>query len=769
MKQTLRKYSSKVSMKTRFISFKSLFPLLALCLTVQMSACSDNEEVVNPEITVGEGQKEVNVVWNEVETSVKFEATTNWTATVKDPAGEACNWLKLNKYQGTGGHISIPILFESNDSEIYRTAVITLLCGDKSTTINIIQGANPNAVLVMNESDIKDFNKYYKPGEFNNINMLRSDAKWSWFRHKQSEHFFVFWEPGFGEDPNGEAVNAALRVDIDDLLERAEEFYKTNVEVLKFANVGSGKSYLDTYKMEIYLLYQSEWLATGSGYDNKIGALWVNPSTCQPVGSTIAHEIGHSFQYQVYCDKLLNGAVDDSRQGFRYGFAADASGGNSFWEQCAQWQSFQDYPDQLFGYHVTVWKANYHRHFNHEWMRYASYWLQYYWAQKHGVDVVGEVWKQSKFPEDPLMTYQRLYCNNSLEALYTELYDYATRMVTYDIDVMRNYATEDARNYTTKLYDNAGYYQVAYASCPGTSGFNIIPLNVVDAGTTIKANFVGLAAGSSLAADDAGNMIDGDGKTVGSTDTYNKTSNTSAGWRYGFVAVVNGKAQYAPMHKADTETVSYTIPTGTSHLYFVVLGAPTQYATHPWNDTEADDDQWPYKVKFEGTDLLGSFYIDTNADPKSETFTYNLTCSASTAGYELGTINLYSTGDIKKLAQAFVMKPDVLSGRTLDIANETTVTPAEGKVALGLLQSDNTYSYTYSANGGFYCTAQGDRGTWGADAPIWFEYNKDSFVITYGHKPGKSVDGQRYTIKPVLVYVKNGTQYKATFVINLQF
>ena len=82
--------------------------------------------------------------------------------------------------------------------------------------------------------------------------------------------------------------------------------------------------------MEIYLLYQTEWLATGSGYDNTIGALWVNPSTCQPVGSTIAHEIGHSFQYQVSCDKMLNGEADFSQVGFRYGYGSSGEGGNGF-------------------------------------------------------------------------------------------------------------------------------------------------------------------------------------------------------------------------------------------------------------------------------------------------------------------------------------------------------------------------------------------------------------------------------------------------------
>lgn len=111
---------------------------------------------------------------------------------------------------------------------------------------------------VMDESEIEDFDKYYKPAEFEGMDMLRSDAKWSWFRSKQSEHFFVFWEAGFGDDPNAETVPANLRVDIDDLLEKAELFYRTNVEKLKFAETGQGKSFLDRYKMEIYLLYQEE-------------------------------------------------------------------------------------------------------------------------------------------------------------------------------------------------------------------------------------------------------------------------------------------------------------------------------------------------------------------------------------------------------------------------------------------------------------------------------------------------------------------------------
>ncbi|WP_048799992.1 DUF6055 domain-containing protein, partial [Segatella buccae] len=108
-------------------------------------------------------------------------------------------------------------------------------------------------------------------------------------------------------------------------------------------------------------------------------------STCKPVGSTIAHEIGHSFQYQTSADQLFTGVVKPMENGivpvgFRYGNGEGGTGGNAFWEQCAQWQSFQDYPQEAFTQdaNVQVWLKNHHRNVCHEWHRYASYWFPYY-------------------------------------------------------------------------------------------------------------------------------------------------------------------------------------------------------------------------------------------------------------------------------------------------------------------------------------------------------------------------------------------------------
>ena len=77
---------------------------------------------------------------------------------------------------------------------------------------DIPDNPKPSDVKVMDKAEIVDYSKYYCPAKWNEgfekgpDNMLRSDARWSWWRMKQSEHFFVFWEPGFGDDPNAESA-----------------------------------------------------------------------------------------------------------------------------------------------------------------------------------------------------------------------------------------------------------------------------------------------------------------------------------------------------------------------------------------------------------------------------------------------------------------------------------------------------------------------------------------------------------------------------------
>jgi len=610
-------------------------------------------------------------------------------------------------------------------------------------------------VTILDPKDIPDYDRYYKPSDFKNMDMLRDDSHWSFVRCKQSQHFFVFWEAGFGNDPNASSVPEALRVDVDDLLKKAESFYNININTLKFAETGNGKSNLDKYKLQIYLLYQTDWLATGSGYDDVIGALWVNPSTCKPVGSTIAHEIGHSFQYQVYADLLASGGcANDFSRGFRYGFGGN--GGNTFWEQTAQWQSFQSYPGEIFNSsNFSVYTENCHRHICHEWQRYASYFIHYYWTDKHGIDFIAKLWREAVSPEDPMQAYIRIN-GLTVEQFNAEIYDASTRFVTWDIDAIRSAGSNYIGKQTYKFYTlQDGTYQVAYSNCPSSTGYNAIPLNVPAAGTVVSTLFTGLQPGSALAPDDPG-ICTNNGATI-TVKKYNNGSLARVGWRYGYVALLkNGQRIYGEMNKKIKADIAFTVPDNCEKLWFVVVGTPTTYTPHPWDENEENDDQWPYTLKFTNTDLLGNLPLENNV-PNDISFTYDVTYPASASAYD-GTKVTLSDGDKTKLANSFVLQPSSITSLM------------DKKIKFYAVERNGTLNSTYTANGyGHWFDGNGNVCNWAdASSRVYSEYDPASFTFTLGQYPGRCSKGNHYTIKQALVYeYETGKTVQATFIFNI--
>lgn len=633
-------------------------------------------------------------------------------------------------------------------------------CDDKKELPIVVPEPTPSpepgdSVSVLTPEKIKDYNKFYKPKEFSNMNMLREDSKWSFVRSKQSEHFFVFWEAGFGDDPNAATVSEALRVDVDDLLVKSEEFYAKNIQTLKFAEVGSNKSNLDKYKMQIYLLYQTEWLATGGGYDDVIGALWVNPSTCKPVGSTIAHEIGHSFQYQVYADLIAtSGVPNDFTRGFRYGFGGN--GGNGFWEQTAQWQSFQSYPIEAFeSSNFNEYINNCHRHIGHEWQRYASYFIHYYWADKYGIDFIAKLWHEAVSPEDPMQAYMRLD-NLTVDQFNDKMYDAATRFVTWDIDAIRSIGSDYIGKQAYKFYTLPdGSHQVAYSHCPGSTGYNAIPLNVPEAGTVISTKFTGLQPGAPLAAEDPGECKNNE--TITRVFNYNAGDLTRAGWRYGYVALLNtGQRVYGNINQKASSDVTFTVPEGCQKLWFVVLGAPSSYVAHAWDESEGNDDQWPYTVKFQETDILGNFSFDGTENPTDIDLTFNVTFPFSSTEYQ-GTKIVLSNDDLQKLAKAFVLQPSAIKGK---IGSD---------IQFYAVEPDGSLNDKTTANGyGHWFDAVGKVCVWGEDSRVFSEFSESDTSFSIGQYPGQTTSGSKFTIKQALVYeYEKGKTVQSTFIFNI--
>lgn len=566
----------------------------------------------------------------------------------------------------------------------------------------------------------------YIPKEFSSLDFEDKESQWSYFRSQQSEHFVLFWDHKYVDlRPDSADVPSRYRVDIDALLEQAESYYEENVGALKFTQVGSGQSQLDQYKMLIFLNYQDLWMAEGAGYDHKIGALSLSPDAARDVGVTLAREIGRAFQYQVTAD--FGGAA-----GFKQ--LQDAQGRSIYGDQTAQWQALQHFPDRVFtGEDFINYTQTYHLHALHPNQRFSNYFLHYYWADKHGNDFIGKLWQSSQGTEDPMQTYMRIN-GLSVEGLNDELYDAASKLATWDLSSFREAGTAviGSHGYNLEMIDG-GAFQVDATAAPGTTGYNVIPVNVPDAGTRVSVRFKGIANAPGFASVDA----------------------TQAGWRYGFVALrEDGGRTYGEMAKESEGEASMVVPEGTTRLALVVTGAPTVYTPSVNTSGQENLDQWPYQVSFVNTNLQG--YIDggENAAPVDVEFVFDLAFDYSESEYLGGQVAV----DQQALSQAFVLQPSRISEL---IGN---------RISFFAIEPDGTLNPNRTANGfGQWFDANGMVTSWGSNSVLFSEFNEGGLVFHLGQYPGVALPGSTYTIKQALVYeYRSGVSVQATFVFNIK-
>ena len=411
--------------------------------------------------------------------------------------------------------------------------------------------------------------------------------QWCYERSMQSKHWILFWEAGYGKD----APSA-----VPGILENADKIFELYANELEFITINKGTSKTDTYKMIIRLRHTTTWEASGSGIDDQIGLLTLsNGAHTSRSGQTVAHEIGHCFQYQTHCD---NG----NWNGWMYNWGASTL--NVFWEMCAQWQAYKFYPHMQF-----VWDSGQgndwfggtinglHRHPLSVDLRYNNYFIQDYFCHKHGMGFLGTLWNKSQSPEDPLQAYMRLTMTGSdeekLDQLNNEMWEYGARMTTFDMDPIRDYGASriNFRNQTALTEDAEGFWSPNVSDCIENFGNNAIRLNVPSGAKTVYAELIGEA-----------------GK-----DGYTAYNVTKAGWKFGFVALKsNGERVYGDIASATYEVpskyVAFDCPSGCTYLWLVVSGAPTAYWTRDWLSwsEESTAEQWPYRVKLHQTNVYGN-------------------------------------------------------------------------------------------------------------------------------------------------------------------
>ena len=216
------------------------------------------------------------------------------------------------------------------------------------------------------------------------------------------------------------------------------------------------------------------------------------------------------------------------------------------------------------------------------------------------------------------------------------------------------------------------------------------------------------------------------------------------------------------MNSEKEKDVNFTVPNGCERLWFVVVGAPTSYRAHAWDEDETNDEQFPYKVKFTNTNLLGT--IDFTGDEVHEdvTVTYNVTFPFSANTYGGRSIAI-SSSDLIKLGTAFILQPSEIKA--------LLGTTASSRIRFFAVQgtTDALYTGNYTANGyGHWFNANGDVCTWGdTGARVFSEFDENNFSFFVGQYPGRCFE-DNYTIKQALVYTyETGKSVRATFVFNI--
>ena len=610
------------------------------------------------------------------------------------------------------------------DTIVFSTIRMNLLSSDPTVAPGkaSYNTATPGVFLFSNPGRI-----LYKPASMPG-DYTKSSSHWCFERSRESEHYVCFWEKG-------------VEADVDAMLAIGERCWDVYTRRLGF--VTPGHSSTDKYKIIMRVYNSSDWIASGSGEDMKVGTFNVSP---QAVGSrggaTVAHEIGHTFQYLTNVDCGAN-----NTHGFNYGLGENGAGGNGFWEDCANWMAYKVYPERQFtdGEYFEGYLARCHQNLMHEDSRYYNCYYQDYLCERFGEDFIGRLWRESINPEDPVDAIMRLQ-NLSTDDFSALMYDCFARMCTWDVEAIRDAARHRIGAHGCYLHaraiDGEEWFQVDSAHCPQNYGYNITALKVPAAGTTLTLTLAS-------AVGEAG---------------YRAVSRARAGWRWGVVALMDdGSTRYGTMQDGEG-TTTYVVPEGTERLWLVVMGAPTRWWHHAWDDNSSNDEQWPYRVRLQGTRPNGIFRTytadDFPADYVRHDTTITVHCTLPYSGSSYSSVRVQY--DMDAVSEALGLTTAQLHA----LGSGASRNPRFVGVSAGGAVTEGTTTTTSSATclGHWFSTA-GNVCGYDGSAAIYAEMYPADFSCNVGQYPGRLRAGRSYTVRQGIYYKVGTRTYKATIAV----
>lgn len=491
---------------------------------------------------------------------------------------------------------------------IIRTIILSVIITSSFSTLQA-----EKSIFIpseFNSSWADDFcNKNRRNGTIYSIDDLNDDSeRWSKNRSYQTENVICFWESGFGSNPEKmiDPSNPNNTFNLKEYMNVCEDILKHHIDDMQTIS-WNGKNW-SKYKMLFMLNYTTNWMAYGSGYDNTIGAMWVNPaaigvnSQTEYPYYTLAHEMFHAISYQCGVDK-----TDESLS------ICNDSNNGPFWERSANHAADDMYPNGIQDLARYMYAT--HSHYLNTRKHYTTSFLLLNMEEEFGKLVLGNIWKNNR-KEHVLQTASRLFFDDNITNLNDFIANTAMKNITYDYTegtgaYAKKYVQTIQYNTDATHYDYwtgacepyniimKKYHTIPYAvdyekrhfairdcQAPQDYGYNaiqIFPEKLNDDGTaTFTMRFRGHTEGDNL---------------------------KKAGWRWGFVAVQkDGSPRYGDIYHDDDRVVSFTQEANDAQIWLIVTGAPTEFNDAHWYTWEAGFPKYyryPYEFRLDNAVPMG--------------------------------------------------------------------------------------------------------------------------------------------------------------------
>ena len=189
--------------------------------------------------------------------------------------------------------------------------------------------------------------------------------------------------------------------------------------------------------------------------------------------------------------------------------------------------------------------------------------------------------------------------------------------------------------------------------------------------------------------------------------------------------------------------------------------------SHGWDEDETNDPQFPYAIALEGTTLANySEPLTMTYATEGDILVGRLSLDISAADGEWIAGN-YDIAE-QAVADYFGISVGSVANVLVQPLNGVRQTAQEGKIVVFNEESDGTLSDMPTANVGYWGDSKGDAVAWGNNQKIYYEINGSVFTLgKLGSDAGAA--GESLTMRPVLVYTKDGVEKHLKLVITYNF